>query len=228
MSMISKSKRITDLPVSSRPREKLLNNGGENVTTAELLAILINTGTIEHNALNIGETILKKFPENKLAQISLTQLKLMPGVGDTKATRILAAVELGHRLFSPLPLNKIYIRSTKDTLHAVREYTNKKQEYLICLYINSRNELIQKEVIGVGTLNALQIEPREVFRPAFTTPCAGLILVHNHPSGDPKPSNADIMFTKRIQEAGKILGIQLLDHLVITTDSYYSFKESEI
>jgi DNA repair protein RadC len=222
-----KRKRIIDLPPALRPREKLIANGRDNVTTAELLAILFSTGTAKSNALALGETVLRKYPQGKLTQLTLSNLTIIPGIGTSKATRLLAALELGQRLFSPTPVTKVIIKSPKDTVQIVKKYADKKQEYLLCLYINARNELIQMEIIGIGSLNSLQIEPREIFRPAFSTPCAGIIIVHNHPSGDPTPSDDDIIFTKRIQEAGKVIGIPLLDHIIISSRSYYSIKENK-
>ncbi len=220
-----KKKRIIDLPRFDRPREKMIANGRSNSSTAELLAILFNTGSKKNSALSLGETVLRKFTLEKLPQITIDQLTSIPGIGASKATRLLAAIELGQRMFDAPSLSKIVIHNLQDTVHLLKEYADKRQEYLICLYINARHELIQKEVLGVGNLNTLRIEPREIFRPALSSPCAGVILAHNHPSGDPTPSEDDIAFTKRIHEAGQIMGIPLLDHVIIGSKKYFSFVE---
>ncbi len=220
-----KRKRIADLPQLDRPREKLMRNGRANIANAELLAILFNTGTQNSSALHLGETVLRKFQLQKLKDITIDQLTGIPGIGESKATRLLAAVELGQRMFDTPGLSKIVINNLDTTIQVLKEYADKHQEYLVCLYLNARHELIQQEVLGIGGLNALRIEPREVFRSAISSPCAGIILAHNHPSGDPTPSDDDIQFTKRIHEAGEIMGIPLLDHVIISSKSYFSFVE---
>ncbi len=223
----SKRKRIQDLPPSSRPREKLLAKGRQNLTTAELIALLFGSGTPQQNAVALSEALLKKFPLAALENVTYDQLITIPGIGYSKATRIAAAIELGERLFAPRSLTKVTIQSTEDVIGQTKEYVDKKQEYLVALYLNARHELLQKETIGIGTLNSMQIEPKEIFRPALMSPCAGLIVVHNHPSGDPTPSDNDISFTKRVLDAGEVLGIPLLDHVIVSRTSYYSFCRSE-
>lgn len=222
-----KRKRITDLPLADRPREKLIEKGRDNLTDPELLAVLFNTGSVKNNALALSEAVLRKYPLRKLPGVTLSELSSIHGIGTVKAARLLAALELGQRLFEPVSITKIVINSLKDTIQVVKSYADKKQEYLLCLYLNARHELLAQEVIGMGTLNSLRIEPREIFRPAFSSPCAGVIVVHNHPSGDPAPSDDDILFTKRIHEAGEVIGIPLLDHVIIGSHSCYSFRDNK-
>jgi len=219
-----RKKRIKDLPSSERPREKLLLKGNENMTDAELLALLLSTGTKKHNALSLGKLILQRFNVHQLTTISSKQLEKIQGVGRGKAARIIAAIELGKRIFVTPSITKIVITSTEEALQQVKHIAEKKQEHIIVLYLNARNELIQKETIAVGSLNFLVIEPKEIFSPAVISPCASVIIAHNHPSGDPQPSEEDIQFTRRIQKAGELLGIPLTDHLIISSTGYFSFR----
>lgn len=220
--------RMKDLPVMRRPREKMVSASAKNLTDAELLAILLGTGTQGKNVLSLSENLLKKYPGKKISQITLDELVKTPGVGKSKATRILAAFELGERFFAPSVLTKTLIKSAEDVLSQVRDIADKKQEYLLVLYLNARHELLAKEVVGMGTINNLRLTPREIFSPAFQTPCASLIIVHNHPSGNPEPSDDDIRFTSRIHEAGELMGIPLIDHVIIAKSGYFSFRDNRI
>lgn len=218
---------MKNIPLADRPREKLLTNNAENLSEAELLAILLGTGKRGQSVLSVSETILKKFPFKKLSQITIKELVAIPGVGRSKAARIYAALELGERLYAPASLTKAVLRSTQDVLVHVREIVDKKQEYLLVCYLNARYELLQKEVVGVGSLNHMMITPKEIFGNALKTPCAAIIVAHNHPSGDPAPSDDDIHFTRRIHEAGEVMGIPLLDHLIVASSGYFSFKDNK-
>jgi len=218
--------RIKDLPLQDRPREKLLAKGRENLTDVELFAILLGTGTKKQNAVAVSETLLKRFSLQKFPTLPITELVQTSGVGKAKAARIMAALELGERTFAPSLFTKITIQSKEDVLAQLREIVNKKQEQLLVLYLNARHELLQKEILAVGNLNTTLIEPKEIFTPAVLTPCAAIILAHNHPSGDPTPSDEDVHFTKRVQEASEIMGVKLLDHIIVSTLGYFSFAEN--
>ena len=218
--------RITDMPMTLRPREKLAAQGAHNLTDAELLAILLGTGSAKQNALILGDALLKQFPLKKLNG-HFHELISYPGVGSAKAARIAAALELGERLYAPASVTKIIITTAEDVLSQVRDIAAKKQEYLVVLYLNARHELLLKEVVGVGSLNSLRITPKEIFSHALQIPCASLIVVHNHPSNDPSPSDDDIHFTRRIHEAGEVMGIPLVDHLIVSSSGYYSFREDK-
>lgn len=227
--MVPKIKHnINELPLGMRPREKLLAKGTKHLSDAELLAVLLGTGCAKQNVLTLSELLLNHIPLKKLSSVALNELTSFPGVGQLKAFRILAALELGERVYAPVHLNKVVITSTKETIAELKEYVAKKQEYLVALYLNARHELIQKEVIGIGSLNSLVITPKEIFSPALQMPCTAVIVAHNHPSGDPHPSDDDIRFTKRIHEAGEVMGIQLLDHIIIANSSYYSFRDNKV
>lgn len=218
-------KRIKDLPVTLRPREKLLAKGAENLSDSELLAILLGTGTKQRNALSLAQFLFKSISLRELANVSPDQLEKIGGVGKGKAARIIAAIELGKRLFASSSLVKVIVQTTADALLQVKDIAAKKQEHLVVLYLNARHELLQKETVGMGSLNAMVIEPKEIFSPAVLMPCATIIIAHNHPSGDPNPSEEDIRFTKRIQAAGELMGIPLLDHLIVSHSDYFSFRE---
>jgi DNA repair protein RadC len=222
-----KKLRITDMPMTMRPREKLFATGAKNLTEAELLAILLGTGSAKQNALVLGDKLLRQFPLKKLDG-QLKEMVRHPGVGSAKAARIAAAIELGERLFAPASVSKILIRTAQDVLTQVRDIADKKQEYLIVLYLNARHELVLKEVVGMGSLNSLLITPKEIFGHALKTPCASIIAVHNHPSNDTNPSEDDIHFTKRIHEAGEVMGIPLVDHVIVSKSGYYSFREDKV
>lgn len=215
--------RITDIPLTLRPREKLFHIGAKNLSEVELVAVLLGTGSKKQNALVLSDKLLKQFPLQKLDG-QLKEIVRFPGVGTAKAARIAAALELGERLFAPRSVTKIIIRTAEDVLVQVREIVDKKQEYLVVLYLNARDELVLQEVVGMGSLNSLQITPKEIFSHAMQTPCASLIVVHNHPSNDPTPSDADISFTRRIHEAGEVMGIPLVDHVIVCKSGFYSFR----
>lgn len=225
---MARPSRIKDLPLSTRPREKLLARGRENLSDAEILALLIGSGSSKQNAITLAKKILKRFDWEKLREATTDELTKIDGIGKAKATRIKAAVELGERVFRPALLNRVIIGSKEDALKELQEIAGKNQEYVVVLYLNARHELIQKETVGLGNLNTNIIEPKEVFAPALTTPCASIILAHNHPSGDPTPSDNDLTFTKRIWEGGRIMGIDLVDHLIVAENSYFSFKEHQL
>lgn len=217
-------KRIKDMPLSLQPREKLFAVGAKNLTDAELLAILLGTGSAKQNALIISNKLLRQFPL-KSFESNLKTIVKHPGVGSAKAARIAVALELGERLFAPTSVTKIIIRDAKDALSQVRDIADKTQEYLVGLYLNARHELVLKEVVGVGSLNSLQITPREIFSHALKTPCAAILIVHNHPSNDPTPSDDDIQFTRKIHEAGAVMAIPLIDHVIVCKSGYFSFRD---
>ena len=218
--------RITDMPLPLRPREKLFVQGAKNLSEAELIAILLGTGSAKQNALVLGDKLLRQFPLAKLDG-QFKEMVKYPGVGAAKAARIAAALELGERLFAPASVTKISIRTAQDVLSQVRDIADKKQEYLVVLYLNARHELVSKEVVGMGSLNNLRITPKEIFTHALQTPCASIIVIHNHPSNDPSPSDDDIHFTRRIHEAGEVMGIPLIDHVIVSKTGFYSFREDK-
>jgi DNA repair protein RadC len=191
------------------------------------LAILLGTGTKGKNVLEVAQDILSSYPKKKLLGLDFTQFKKINGIGPAKATQILAAFEFASRVLEvdssdTLPI----VRTSKDIIAQISFLREHKKENFVVLYLNSRDELLNKETISVGTLNASLVHPREVFEPAARYFAAQIILAHNHPSGDSEPSEDDLIITKRLVEAGKIMGIEVNDHIIITKNSFFSFKEN--
>ena len=217
--------KIKDLPKIERPREKLIAKGVENLKDSELLAILLRTGKAGKNVIEIALQILTKHSKKRLLQMTYQDLVKIGGIDSAKATTLLAAFELAKRALEVNDTNLPTIESTKDAIAQLTDLQNLKKEHFITLYINARHKLIHKELISVGTLTANLVHPREVFEPAIIRVAIEIIVAHNHPSGDPAPSSADLEITKRLVEAGKILGIKVLNHIIITKDNYFSFQD---
>lgn len=219
-------KNIKTLPTFKRPREKMLEKGASNLEYAELLALIIGSGTEKLNAISLAKKILHSFPFNKHTLPEITELIKIEGIGQTKACSIVALYELAQRWTAPNVNPRIYTQD--DVLFQASSIRNKHQEHLLVLYLNARSQLVDSQTVAVGRLNHLHIEARDIFSPAFISPCIGIILVHNHPSNDPHPSKDDLVFTEKIHSAGKLLGIDVIDHVIVTKDSYYSLRENKL
>jgi DNA repair protein RadC len=219
-------RKIKDMPKAERPREKLMKTDPGFLDTGELLAILLGSGTQNENVLRIARKLLRKHKLEDLSSLRIRDLKNIPGIGDTKACQLLACFELGKRMFAEK--KEFFIKSPEDVYRLTKEIENAKKEYLIAIYLNTGNSLIKKEVISIGGLNVNMIHPREVFQPAIANYAANVILVHNHPSGDPEPSEEDVKLTKRMVRAGKLMGVNVLDHIVIGNGKYTSLKETGV
>lgn len=215
--------KLKDLPKVDLPREKLAKYGVEKLTDPELLAVLLGSGTAGLNVLDLSKQILKKFAGEKLAEVKLEELEKIKGLGRTKSLQILASLELAKRLLKDK--QSVLILSPQDIWHELKDIRDHKKEHFIVFYLDTRNQEVKREVISVGTLNANLVHPREVFEPAIKCSAAQIIVAHNHPSGNAEPSSEDVVVTKRLIEAGKILGIELLDHVVVAKDSHTSLKE---
>ena len=211
------------------PRERLLRYGAENLSERELLAILLSTGTKEKNVLELADMILIQAQGLRgLGRMTLEEIELYDGVGIGKGSKIIAAVELGKRV-SLAENFKETIRSSKDAADILkRQMQYLDREVFKVILLNIKNMVISIETISVGGLNFSSVHPREVFKPAIKHSAAGMILAHNHPSGSLEPSKEDIQLTKRLTQAGKILGIPILDHLIICDDEYFSFQEKKM
>lgn len=218
--------KIKDLPKVDRPREKMEKYGPEKLSDAELLAILLRTGTKDCNVLKLSQKILKKFPQEKILTASLDELKNIHGLGKVKAIEIIACLELGKRILKDKKATLIL--SPKDVWENCKDIRDHKKEHFVIFYLDTRNQEIQREIISVGILNANLIHPREVFEPAIRHTAAQIIVAHNHPSGSCEPSDDDIAITKRLQEAGKILGIEIVDHVIVAKNSHLSLKEKSL
>jgi DNA repair protein RadC len=215
---------IRDLCVAERPRERLALVGAEALKMEELLAIVLRTGYRGHGALQLAQEILAKHPIAQLLQMPLASLSRLRGVGTSRAAVLLAAAELVRRAEKLSGESLPLIQTVGDVAALALDIRDKKKEYLLAFFLNARHQLIAKEVISIGTLTASLAHPREIFAPAIGKAAAGVILVHNHPSGDPSPSEEDVRLTQRIAQAGKIMGIDLLDHMIVAESGCYSFK----
>ena len=220
--------KIKDLPKIERPREKLISKGAENLKDQELLAILLRTGIEGKNVLEIANQILNKYSKKRLLQMKYEDLIKIKGIDSAKACTILAAAELVQRALKVQDESLPIVQSVKDVVLQVSYLREKTREHLMAIYLNARNELLYRKHIFTGTLNASLIHPREIFEEALKHNAASVILVLNHPSGDAEPSQDDLEITKRIQEAGKIMGIDVLDHIIITKTKIFSFKEKKL
>ena len=217
--------RIKDLPKIERPREKLISKGPQNLKDEELLAILLRTGREGKNVLEIARQILSKYSKKRLLKLSYEDLVKIKGIDSGKACTILAAAELIKRSLKINDSSLPTVHSVKDVLLQVSYLREKTREHLMAIYLNARNELLFRKHVFTGTLNASLIHPREIFNEALKQNAASVILAHNHPSGDAEPSQDDLEITKRLIEAGKIMGIDVLDHIIITKTKIFSFKE---
>lgn len=222
---------IKDLPYDERPRERMLKYGPEVLSNVELLAIIIRTGTKEESALKLAERLLNRAGEDGLKFLldsSVEELSKIKGLGFAKAAELKAAVELGIRIQKATrKINTVTKpQDVADLLMVEMRYL--KKEIFKVVLLNVKNQVISIENISIGNLNSSIVHPREIFNAAIRKYSASIILVHNHPSGDPTPSIEDINVTKRIIEGGKILGINVLDHVIIGDGNYVSMKEKNI
>jgi DNA repair protein RadC len=215
-------KVIKDLPELDRPREKLLSKGPMALSDSELLAILIGSGMKGTNALALATKILRKV-DLRSDKPDVAALEEIPGVGPAKASRIAAAFELVRR---HLQREGEHVREAKDVLPFVQQIRDKKQEYFVCLSLNGANEVIENRVVTVGLLDSNQVHPREVYADPLTDRAASIIVAHNHPSGTLEASPEDVALTDRLARAGKLLGITLLDHIIVTKRGYLSLKQA--
>ncbi|MEH6936653.1 DNA repair protein RadC [Bacillus sp. JJ664] len=218
---------IRDFPKDDRPRERLIKDGPSSLSTQELLAIVLRTGTKNESVLQISNQLLHKFDGLRLLMnASIEEISNINGIGEAKATQLLAAFELGKRINRLQFEDRFVIKSPDDCAKFMMdEMRFLEQEHFICLYLNTKNQIIARETIFKGSLNASIVHPREVFKEAFRRSASSIICLHNHPSGDPTPSREDIEVTKRLVECGKIIGIELLDHIIIGEHKYISLKE---
>ena len=220
---------IKEMPPSLQPREKMLNLGASTLSESELLAIIIGMGTRNLTALELADLLIKKYGDLRfLKQASIEELQEQKGIGLAKAVQIKAAFELGERV-ATITFNRIYIKSPEDVKNMVMEemkYLDR--EYFRVLYLDRKNGVIQREDISIGGLHSSIVHPREVFKTAVKISAASIILVHNHPSGDPSPSPEDIKITKDLIEAGSLMGIPVLDHIIIGDNCYVSLKSKNL
>lgn len=219
--------KIKDVHEADRPRERLIRQGASSLSNQELLAILLRSGTKEESVLVLANRILMKFEKlQALKDATLEEITAIKGIGQVKAVQLLAAVELAKRLSQKEYDSKFSIRSPDDAAKIlIPEMTSLNQEHFVVLFLNTKNQIIHKQTIFIGSLNASIVHPREIFREAVKRSAACIICAHNHPSGVTTPSPEDIDVTNRLQEAGLIMGIELVDHLIIGDHTFLSMKE---
>lgn len=222
---------IKELPQEERPREKILAKGVLTLSNAELLAILLRTGTKNESVLRVAERLLKKYEElgiGALSSLGPQELSNIKGIGLVKAVTVVAAIELGKRL-NGLSTERMIIRSPQDAVNLLMARLRyETREHFIVLLLSTKNHVLATPTISIGSLNASIVHPREVFREVINHSAASVILAHNHPSGDPTPSSEDIGLTRKLVDAGKILDIPVLDHIIIGNNKYVSLKEKGI
>ncbi len=218
--------RIKDIPENERPRERLKEVGVDNITDKELLSIILKTGIKNKNVSDLSIEILNRYSLSDLKDLSLNELKNIKGIGEVKAIELLASIELGKRIFlkKEIKLKKL---DNPEAIWKSSRYilADKKQEYFYCYYFNNKQELIERKLIFMGTINSSITHTREIFKEAYRISASSIICIHNHPSNDVTPSQADIEFSKNLFATGKIQGIPVSDHIIVGDNSYYSFYE---
>ncbi len=219
--------RIKDMPDNSRPRERFLKHGPETLSDAELFAIFLRTGTINENVVDMSNRLIAEYGLDKLFDCSLKELQKIKGIGPSKAMQVLSMAELGKR-YNQLKNsnNSKKISNAEDVFNHFHErLKDKKEEHFYILMLNTQNNIIGEQLISKGILDASIIHPREVFKPAIRNSASKIILVHNHPSGDPTPSEEDLEITRRLKEVGEGLGIKVVDSVIIGNGKWWSWKE---
>jgi len=220
--------KLKDLPADERPRERLLRLGHDSLNNAELLALVLGTGSKKENVLSLANRLLAKYDISELSAASLPEFMHIFGISHAKACSLIAAFELGRRAQSHQKPKSDIANPADIANRFMPNMYNAKREALMCVCLDSKAHVIKHTTISIGSLNTNNVHPREVFRPAIEDCAAGIVLVHNHPSGDPTPSERDIAMTKRLEKAGKLLGIEVLDHIIIGNHRYVSLKEENL
>lgn len=219
--------KIRDVHVDDRPRERLIRQGAQSLSNQELIAILLRTGTKEESVLTLANRVLTYFEKlHGLKYATIEEIMAIKGIGEAKAVQLLAAIELGRRLAQKQVDSRFTIRSPQDAAtYLMPEMSSLQQEHFVVLFLNVKNQVLHKQTIFIGSLNSSIVHPREIFREAVKRSAASIICAHNHPSGNAAPSPEDIEVTKRLQEAGYIIGIELIDHVIIGDHQFISLKE---
>ena len=222
---------IRQLPQDERPRERLIKYGARNLSTEDLIAIILKTGTRDYSSKYLATQILNNVNDiSDLRNITLSSLIKIDGIGAVKSIELLAAIELGRRVYNDkkLDINLKFNSAEKIFNYFKYELKGIKQEYFYCLYLDQHKKLIDKKMLFKGTLNKSLVHPREIFKWAYLNSCAYIICVHNHPTSDITPSKDDIDVTNALVNIGKIQGIPVIDHIIIGSNTYYSFYEQGI
>ena len=217
---------MRDVPLNDRPREKLFNFGAEVLGDSELLGILISSGNREQDVMGISKGVLENYDFRKLSRLSISQLEKEFGIGRVKACQIVACFEMGRRAVSSSGMKDVVIRDSADVVRGFgARMMDLESEHFKVIYLNVRRKVLREKTLFIGTLDESVVHPREIFKVALEEGAAGVILLHNHPSGESDPSDADITITRNLIEAGKILGVEVLDHVIIGKNNYCSLAE---
>lgn len=221
------SRMLCEMPNESKPREKLCHYGENNLSNQELLAILLRSGTRKNSALDVASDILMTFDNlYNLQHITIEELQQINGVGKVKAIELKAAIELGKRIQQA---TKEKIGKVSSSQYAGQYCANiigkLKQENVLVLFLNTKNEIIKKQIVYIGSINKTIAEPHDIFREGIKIGSPRIIVSHNHPSGNLEPSKEDILFTRRLVESGQLLGVEVLDHIIVGENNYFSLKE---
>jgi DNA repair protein RadC len=218
---------IRDIPTGERPRERMLGLGPEYLSNTELIALLLRTGTTGESVTRLAERLLHKTGGLKgLVNMSLAELIELKGIGPAKAVQLVAGLELGRRITRTLPEEKVKLQSPEDVVRLVMdEMRYLKQEHFVCIFLDTRHQILEKKCLFKGSLDASIVHPREVLRAAISVSASAFICVHNHPSGDPSPSREDVEVTEMLYQAALTVDIDLLDHIIIGDQSFTSMKE---
>lgn len=217
--------KVRDLPPDKKPRERLIAHGPEVLSLPELFSVVLNTGTVKEDIMEMSSRIIKEYGEKSmLTERKPDKLSLELDIPIGKACQIVACGEIGRRIYERNDSGFVVIRSAKDVYEYLLDMRSLPKEHLRGLYLNSHNRIVRDEIISIGTVTANIIHPREVFRPAIEYGAVALVLAHNHPSGITVPSDSDIDVTEQLIQAGKILAINVLDHVIITKNSFVSIR----
>jgi DNA repair protein RadC len=217
---------VRDLPSHEKPREKLIEQGGESLSLQELLSVLLNVGTKKEGILEMSSRIIREYGEkNIITEKNPQRLSEMLSIPLIKATQLVAAIELGRRLFDRSPHTAPVIRNAQDVFDYAEGMRSLSKEYLRGIYLNTHYKVMHDEIISIGTIDASIVHPREVFKPAIERSAVGVVLVHNHPSGELEISEQDVAVTLQLQKAGALLGIELLDHVIVSSYGFISILE---
>ncbi|HWQ60064.1 MAG TPA: DNA repair protein RadC [Candidatus Fimivivens sp.] len=218
--------RMKDVPKIERPRERMEKYGPEKLKDEELLAILLRTGLKGTNVVTLSKKILSTFREKGIGEAAVAELKTIKGLGAAKACEIVACFELGKRLLKDK--RTAVLLTPKDVWARMEDIRGSKKEHFVVFFLDSRSQEIRRETVSIGTLDESLVHPREVFESAIRHNAAAIIVAHNHPSGDPAPSRADLAVTRRLRDAGGLLGIPLLQHIIVTARDFSSIDENQL
>ncbi len=218
---------VKQWPEGERPRERLIANGPSGLTDAQLLAIIIRNGKAGRSALDLGMELLTKFDSLAgIGQAGISEICEVQGIGPAKAAEIKAAIEIGRRYQKHVQAGASFCSSQDVAAHYGPKMKDSKKETFKCLLLDTKNRVIREEEVSVGSLTASLVHPRDTFRAAIREAAAAIIFIHNHPSGDTRPSQEDILLTRRLVQTGEVIGIQVLDHIIVADSGFFSFRDN--